>query len=354
MTGAGAVWLIGGSGTVGAQVAEMLRRKHPVLPMVIAGRREERAQALADRLGHAKARCFDISCPDFDERPAAIAVLVNDWDEQVLDYALTEGVPLVDVTRWSERQHLALVRIAARGPQSPVVLASSWMASVAAVIARGAAARLGAAPDSIDLDILFALADAAGPDSVAYMDRLDRIFAVFNEGQWRSTGGFVDGRRMDFLEGGRHRVYGFDTPDLTSLPTLTGARSVTTRIGFDSQIATQSLRLLVRTGLWRLFSGERWSGLRRAVLYNPGTGAPHRLVITAAGGGRCVTARVTDQIGQAHLTAVGAAVQIERLLGLDGGPVPAAGAVLGEALIEPALLIRRLTEEGVVVAWSHS
>ena len=115
-------------------------------------------------------------------------------------------------------------------------------------------------------------------------------------------------------------MYRFDTPDEYTLLLTTGARTVAARIGFDD--ATTSLLVtLVRSGVWRLFSGARFTPLRRKLLYNPGPGAGHDVIVEVAGadaGGRAadVRAPVTDDRGQTHLTAAAALVQLERLLRL--------------------------------------
>ena len=114
------------------------------------------------------------------------------------------------------------------------------------------------------------------------------------------------------------------------------------------------LRLLVRSGLWRLISGERFAGVRRAVLYDPGEGAPHEVVIDVRGNdaeGRRLTRRATivDPEGQSHLTAVGALIQLERVLGLGAYPAPGAGVMVAESTPEPDASLQTLRELGVVV-----
>ncbi|NOK09255.1 saccharopine dehydrogenase, partial [Corallococcus exercitus] len=51
MESEGQVLLMGGYGVVGAQLAVLLRERHPDLPLLIAGRREAPAKELAGRLG---------------------------------------------------------------------------------------------------------------------------------------------------------------------------------------------------------------------------------------------------------------------------------------------------------------
>ncbi|QOD82383.1 saccharopine dehydrogenase NADP-binding domain-containing protein [Chromobacterium haemolyticum] len=346
------VVLVGGGGVVGAQVASLLARRRPDLNLVIAGRRLDAAQAVAARHG-AEAMAMDVDAPVLPAhlKGALIVGLVNDAHDRLLRLALTQGHAYLDVTRWTERLKQALLTVAAHGrPSAPVVLSSAWMAGVASLAARDAA-RTIAEVERVGIDILFAMADQAGPNSTAYMDRLSEPFHTMERGEWVQRSGFLDGRIADFGAGGRHRVYRFDTPDQANLPAIIGAAQVDARIGFDDGKATALLHLLVRSGVWRLLSRPMFNSARRALLYNPGPGAAHRIRIAVAGkdaaGRPCEkTVQLADPLGQSHLTALGAVLQIEHLLGADAPP---AGVYLGEALLDPEQACRQLRGEGVEI-----
>ncbi|MBI5087482.1 MAG: DUF1800 family protein [Actinobacteria bacterium] len=82
--------------------------------------------------------------------------------------AVTRGIALVDIARWTARLHAALLRLSTESLSAPVVLASGWMGGVAPLLAM-AAARQVWPPTSIEIDILYGAADLAGPDSVDYV-----------------------------------------------------------------------------------------------------------------------------------------------------------------------------------------
>lgn len=349
------VILAGGAGVVGRQVAAILRRRQPDLRLVLAGRRLDAVQAAAAPL-EAEAMRLDIDSPDLGgaSRAAIIVGLANDLNDRLLTAALDAGSPYLDVTRWTSAQKQALTTVAAQGrPAAPVVFASSWMASTIGLIARDAAREL-ASVERIDIGVLFGLADRAGPNSVAYMDRISTPFLTVENGVWRERRGFRDGQVRDFGEGGPHRLYRFDTPDQANLPALTGARTVEARIAFDGQIETRLVHVLVASGVWKALSGPRFEKLRRSMLYNPGEGAAHRVRIELEGRdaqGETIrqTVQVVDPEGQTHLTALGAVVQIERLLGRLG-PALEPGVHLGEAMPDPALATALLKSEGVCIS----
>jgi hypothetical protein len=233
-----------------------------------------------------------------------------------------------------------------------VLLSSGWMAGIVSTLAAGMAQELAAA-ETIDISVLYSLKDKAGPDSAEYMDRLATPFEVTIDGARERVRPFSDARRVVFPGGRRTRVYRFDTPDQLTLPGTTGARTVAARIAFDSAFATWLLAALVQSGLWRLISGARFTSLRRKLLYNPGPGAGHFVVISVVGtdvAGRSVARRATvsDPLGQTHLTAAATVVQLERLLGLDGAPV-SAGLVYPDTAPQMDAAVAALRSLGVTV-----
>jgi hypothetical protein len=328
-----AILIAGGYGVVGQQLAEMIRLRHSDLPLILAGRNPVQAEPLAQRLARANTLRLDMeqTAPLHGARPRAVVAVANDPHDYLLLEAVRAGLPYLDITRWTERLRRALSRVAAEAVRAPVLLSSAWMAGAVAVVAVAAARRL-AKVQSIDLSVLYALKDKAGPNSADYMDRLATPFEVTLNGERRLVYPFTDPRQVAFPGGTTAKVHRFDTPDQFTLPLTTGAETVAARIAFDEPFTTQLLAGLIRSGVWRLISGPRFTPLRRALLYNPGQGAPHAVVVEVAGWdaqGRAQTARATlvDPQGQTHLTALGALVQLERLLGLDGAPPPSPAIV---------------------------
>jgi hypothetical protein len=351
----GAVLVVGGYGVVGSQVAADIRKRHPELPLVIAGRSAGQAAAAAEALGGgASGVVVDVSRshPLGGLRPRAVVSVVNDRTDQLLLDATRAGVPVLDIARWTARVRSAASRLEREALTAPVLLSSGWMAGIASTLAAGTAQGL-AAVESIDISVLYSLKDKAGPDSAEYMDRLATPFVVTVGGGKERIRPFTDARRVDFPGGRPAKVYRFDTPDQLTLPVTTGARSVAARIAFDDAFTTSLLVALVQSGLWRLISGARFTALRRRLLYNPGPGAGHDVVIDvvgADGAGRRVARRVTvsDLLGQTHLTAAATVVQLERLLGLDGAPPPT-GVVYPDSAPQVDSALATLRDLGVTV-----
>lgn len=350
------ILIAGGYGVVGRQVATLIRQRHPDLPLVIAGRNEQKAQALAQKLGNADSFQFDIEQPNplQGKQPRAIVALVNDPHDYLLMDAVEQSIPYLDVTRWSERLRASVAELAGKSLKAPVLFASAWMGGIAAVMAVAATQTMQNVA-GIDISVLFSVKDKSGPNSVEYMDRLSTPFETIIDGQPKQVLPYTDPRKIKFPNGYTTAVYRFDTPDQLTLPQTTGAKTVAARIAFDDAFSTNLLRFLTRSGIWKLISGDRFKSLRQSLLYNPGSGASHEIHIAVAGNDingspKTTTTTIVDPQGQTHLTALGALIQLERLLGLDEAAPPAPGIVYPDTAPQIEQALQVLERFGVKVS----
>src|SRR5687767_14663327 len=91
------VLILGGYGSVGSRTARMLRRLHPALPLVIAGRDPRRAAALAGELGNADVADINLDRQDLGlpaaYRCVAVIAALKDHSLNGLRFAEVHGVP---------------------------------------------------------------------------------------------------------------------------------------------------------------------------------------------------------------------------------------------------------------------
>ncbi len=342
----GAVVLTGGYGVVGGEVARMLRARHPSLPLVLAGRTPSRGSALATEVG-ATLHTVDLagSTPlDFSAR--AIVALVNDSSDRLLRASVRAGIPYVDITRWTARLQQALAWLAVEPPRAPVILASGWMGGIVPLVGAALARELGGA-SSIDTSILYDMADRAGEDSIEFMDRMNVPFEVTEEGQRQVVEPLTGTRRVQ-LAGRARRVVRLDTPEQLTLPLVLGARTVSTRIGFSDESATLALQVLQGLGVFYLLRGERFRNLRRALLRGSNQGGRALVHIEGSRGEASRSVTLVDARGQAHMTAAGATLALERALGLDGD-APPRGVAFPEQHPSPERALEALRSLGVAL-----
>lgn len=343
----GPALLVGGYGTVGAEVARMAAA---ALPLVLTGRSVSKGRQLAQETG-AELRAWDLAHPKGFESTARVVVsLVNDPHDRVLRAALRGGVPYVDITRWTARMQRAATVVAMQGASAPVLLSSAWMGGVVSLVVAHLADELGGA-DSVDVAIRWDLDDRAGADSVEFMDRLGFDFEIVEQGEYRmveplsSVSAVSIGDLMT-------KVARIDTPEQFTLPLVFGVGAARTRIGFGSPVTTSALIAAKKAGVFRWGRGDRFTAMRRAFLYSPGDGGTARVRVDVTRGGRTRTGLIVDRAGQAHLTGVGAMLGVKRVLGMDGGTV-APGMTFPEMTPVPEKVPAMLAEHGVELLIDH-
>ena len=346
------ILIVGGYGVVGLQLAALIRKQNPDLPLLLAGRSQAAADKAAAEIGYASGVVLDVTASDplasVKSPLSAIVGAVNDPDDKLLTSAIAQAIPYVDITRWTERLLKADALAKSLQPKSSVTLASTWMAGVSAIVARRACDGLGDI-ESINTTILFRLKDKAGPNSVEYADRMSTPFRVWKQGRWQQTKPVTDAISMTFPSGDVAKAFRFDEPSQETLVDVTGARSISSRIGYDDAAATRGLVFMVRSGLWRLISGSAFTKLRHSLIYNPGEGASHEIIIDAVGRNGQHRATIVDPAGQTHLTAVGAYVQLCETIGLEGREARPPGVHFPEHATDFEFARRVMEREGISI-----
>lgn len=340
------VLLVGGYGLVGAQSAASIRRHHPQLKLIVAGRTLARAKALADTLGNAEAAVVNTGDADplAQIGPVdAVVGLVHDAEDNLLRAAMRRGAAYVDITRLAAPQARAYVAASLETARTPVLFASNWMAGVPAILAVHAAREFSRV-DSIALSVLFDRADKTGPDAADAAGALAEAVTARIRSAWRVVKPMSGPRRVRFPSGRTRTVYRMNMADVTTLAKATGARDVAMRIGLDSNGAARAMWLLMRLGL---------SNLLRSPAAQSAAGAAHEIVIDIAGqrAGKTDRRRITilDPKGQAHLTALGVLANVERVLGLTGEPLRP-GVAVPETAPDGKRLLELLRAENVAVS----
>lgn len=351
------VLIVGGYGVVGKKVCELMQYRNPEISLWIAGRSQQIAADAATQFNGAMAVRIDVDDADplahLEKMPSAILAAANDADDNLLLAAARRGIPYVDITRWTSRLKLAAKRLEPNTMTAPVVLASGWMAGVAASVAAHYATEI-ADIRAINIDILYAMADQAGPNSVEYVDQLNVPFPIMVDGKQRLVRPLTEPRRVAFTNNRVYDCYRFDTPDQFTLVKSMAIPGVSTRLAYDSAMTTQAMRFLLRSGIWKLLDWPMLKGVRRALIYNPGKGAPHEIMIaitseTYHGEISVHKICITDTSGQTHMTAAGAVSQIERVLQLRGRQAPAIGVSYPEQATDLDATIMAISEMGVMI-----
>ena len=346
--------IVGGYGLVGQQLSRLLRRRHPDLPIMLAGRHPERARAHAASIG-ASTVAVDVGAErplaSLPERPAAVLAAVSDPADHLLVDAMRGGIPIADIHRAGHASILDVSVAAARErPSAPVLLSGSWLAGLSALMAAAAVRELGHA-ERVDITVLASSDDRVGPDSWGFSDRLAWPYWAMRDGRRHPAQPLTGLSRVRCADHRERPAALVGTLEQTTLPVTLGVPTVETRMALQSVPALYGLIALKRSGALRALARPALAPIRAALLQRPGTGDFAGLTVTAVNDTRSVSVHLLDPRGQAHLSAAGAACAAERVLGLAGPKLPA-GISYAEQSAVPERDLELLREAGVVVRLS--
>lgn len=341
--------IVGGYGLVGEQVARLLRRRHPDLPLLLAGRTPAAGRALAEALGNARTVAVDVTAPqplaDLPVRPAAVLGVVSDPRDHLIVDAMRRGLPIADIHRAGHSSILDVTVAAARErPTAPVLLSGGWLAGLAALMAAAAVRELGVA-DRLDITVLSSSDDKVGPDSWGFSERLAWPYYAMRDGKRQPAHPMTSVRHVRCADHRERPAALIGTLEQTTLPLTLGVPTVETRMALQSSASLYGLIGLKRTGALRALARPALAKVRTALLQRPGTGDFAGVTVTAEGPTGVVSVDLLDSRGQAHLSAVGATAAAERVL---GSALPA-GLSFPEQAADPGTDLELLHQAGVVV-----
>lgn len=323
--------ILGATGSLGARTVRMLRRLHPELPLVLAARDMEKADALARQVGHATTAPVDITTPGLGLDPAArhsiVVTALRDLSLNSVRYARDQGIPYVALSDGVFELGPIIAHHAHNTKAAPILLLGHSNGGVPTLAALHFAAEFETV-EAIELGLLFDPGDPFGAASAQDLERINRIGPkplVKEDGQWQWADAPLATRSFTSIDGTTHEAHAAGLQDVLSLGSATQAARIRIDLAGGLTVTTKqggspSVEVIIE------ITGTKKTGKTRRFR--------HELV---------------DPEGYAAMSARGVAVAIESLLGLAGRPAPKAGLLLPETLIEPGHLMRRLEEFGVTM-----
>lgn len=321
------ILLIGGSGMVGRFAARFLRDANPGAPILIGGRDLAKARALASELGNAEGVVVDFSAPDLglEDRPvSAVALFCADPSLAALRYAQRLEIPHLGI---STALHAIAPEVAAfmsKPRATTMVLGTEWLVG-AAIIPAIRISKEFSRVDEIRIGALIDEQDTGGPEQSLDHERamtapppvLCRRDGAYS---WASAEG---------------QVRSFQSADGTMIEGF--PMSLVDILGLTNEIGASDVHL--HLGVGESSSRRRGEGVSTEIIIEmDGT----------SGDGKPLRSRhaVIFPGGQLPLTGLGAAVVIERLVGLNGQMPCSPGLYFPYQLLDHDGYLARLVKAG--------
>jgi hypothetical protein len=321
------ILLIGGSGIVGRWTAQLLRDANPAAKLLIGGRDLAKAQQVAVEIGNAEGVTVDLNVEDLGlgGRPvSAVAIFLKDDRLAALRFAQARGVPHIGISSGTFEIGPEVSAFIHNPGAAPVVLGSEWLAG-AAVLPTLHLIRNFARITDIVIDAVLDEEDIGGPAADIDMRRLTQFAPA---ALTRSNGKFLwrsgDGAKavVRAVDGEAMEAFAYSPFDIAALSAVTGAPNV-------------QLNVAVGKSSTRRRGEPMSTEIMIALIGETAEGAAHR-----------ERHAIVHPQGQAPLTALGVAMMLERLTGLDGKSVTPAGLYFPEQLVDPDAYLRRLEAIG--------
>ena len=297
------VLIIGATGVIGSRVVEALRILQPHVPLTLVSRSIKESEALAVRIGNASAVEIDLARPDLGLPDplqfSALAIFLKDNSLNALKYAQAKHIPYMEISSAVFEMGPVVAQYTQSPISSAVLMNSNWLAGTSTLAALYFAKQFKAI-DSITVSALLDEQDIGGRAAAVDYERQTQAVTsalAMQNGSWRwlssseKAGSFTD-------VGGRETISeAFGNMDVLSLAAATDAKNVK----FEFAVGETTARRM----------GKHFS---------------HEIIITIVGTGidgtiHSVRHELVHPEGQAPMTALFAAIAIERLTGLRGGPV---------------------------------
>ncbi|ADO71720.1 hypothetical protein [Stigmatella aurantiaca] len=319
--------LIGGSGVVGRWTARLLRAAHPEVPLLIGGRDLAKAKEAAAVAGNAEGVVINLAADDLglgERTVGAVAVFFTDERVAGLRFAQSRGVPHISISPGIIELGPEVAAYIHNPDASPVVLGTEWLVGATTVPTLKFAKAFGRVHD-ITIGALLDEQDAFGPAATVDLERQTKIMPAAlarRDGAYLWRVGDDAKTRFRAVDGTEMEASVFTPYDVVGLANATRAPNVQ----FSLAIGVSSTRR----------RGEQMST---------------EIIIELAGedhAGQPLRTRhaVVHPEGQMPLTALGVAMLLERLIGLDGKPATPAGLYFPYQLLEPTAYFARLEQIG--------
>lgn len=323
------ILVVGGWGLVGRKIARALREAGHDVELVLAGRNVDAGADLARALDAQTLR-LDVADPASALAEAGhldlVIAALQDPGDTLLASALRAGASHIGIVGTAASMASAAIAASLLATR-PALMLGHWQAGVL-TLSTLAAAKEFAVVEAIEMAALYDYADPIGPMTAADAGGFVGQALIRRAGVWANVAATENGRSVARAEQPPFDALPMGVLDTPALAAATGATDVRFDLGTGTSRGT-SAGGCASHDLYVDIAGRDIAGahLRRSLV-------------------------VSDPAGQAHLTALGVLIGVERVLGLDGAPAPAAGLVFPEGVIDPARAVERLRAFGVSVEYT--
>nr|WP_257215618.1 saccharopine dehydrogenase NADP-binding domain-containing protein [Bacillus pumilus] len=246
------VMVIGGYGHVGQQICLQLSEAYPG-KVFAAGRSYEKAEQFSRQTkGRIRPYQIDVRKPLnkgwIDETKLVIMCLDQD-DTSFAETCLRSGIDYLDISA-NGAYIEQLAKLDQQHINATALLSVGLTPGLTNLLAAKAASALTSV-EQIDISIMLGIGDQHGKAAIEWtIDHVHTDYELTEHHQRKRVKSFTGGKRVDFgAMLGKRSAYRFPFSDQQTLPSTLHVPSVTTRLCFDSRMATGALAFTRSLGM---------------------------------------------------------------------------------------------------------
>ena len=251
------IFVLGGYGAVGKLIAIRLAKRYPGA-VVVAGRDGEKARALSASIPGTTHAAIDAYNPDSyapifapeNKTRIVISCVELPPNNALAQEILAHGIHFTELTATYEAHEkiLALQKVATEHNSSAIV-GVGLMPGLSNIMAYDLSQYFDDI-DRIEINLMLGLGDSHGLDAVKWTLRnLTSTYEVVKAGQPETVKSFTDPHKATFIDERKSRYfYRFDFSDQHMLTHSVKTKQISSRLAFDSRLATRSLGWLRKIG----------------------------------------------------------------------------------------------------------
>ncbi|MEO1026440.1 MAG: saccharopine dehydrogenase NADP-binding domain-containing protein [Pseudomonadota bacterium] len=247
------VVIVGGYGVFGALAARLLVRDgHQVW---LAGRRPEKGRAIAKEIGAQtlKVDILDNTEALFQVKPDAVIDAAGPFQNYGSDpyklprLCIVHGCHYLDLSDSSDfTGGISTLNAEAEAAQVFALSGASSVPGLSSVVVSNLSRDMTEI-DEIDIAILPGNRAPRGLSVIkSIVGVVGRPYQILRDGSWQETTGWTDRKDYTLAPGLTRPGYSVNVPDITLLPQMTGAKTVTFRAGLELALMNWALVLLSR------------------------------------------------------------------------------------------------------------
>lgn len=314
------IFIAGGYGMIGSNLATQLRTRFPDAKLILAGRSPQNGEKIAAQLGNAMTVCLDLmsgELPPLVSTSQLIISAVPDPKHTLGEYAIRNNIAFIDITVGTADGYAPLLNMALlHHATSPIVPLGYYEAGMFLPLVDKLASQF----NSVKRVQLTAVHDPEDPIGKVTEKELNQAIApafVREDGIWGYT---AEQSNICLISGECVETTPFGILDVSAIAAMTRA---------------DNIRLDVAVGT---SEGKRNATQASVELYVDIQG------VNVSGASESKRIIASDPQGQAHFTALGVTIVIEALL-----KSPLTGFMLPEQIMDQEAALTAMQDAGVVL-----